>query len=197
MVAKIEQVKELITWLNVKHQGRCNTIHVSSFYASHPHLSRARLGSLKTICKKFKASIGYERMGSVCFLTTIGKSPLTSTVQWSDQACISSAFIESIVDADVVVNAVSSCSRGLDFYAFREKKKAVSRENRDKLKADQTAVESLLSSEESLMTMAQRLNIAYVDFAIALLGWEFIDSEREVNIRCSQHPIPLKILFFS
>ena len=181
MVAKIEHIKELIIWLNMTHQGRCNTAQIASFYASHPHLSRRRMGSLKAICKKFKASIGYERVGDNCFLSTIGKSPMISAVQWSDQACISSSFIESVVDADVVVNVVSSCSRGLDFYAFREKKKAVSKENRDKLMADQAAVDDLLASEQSLVTMAQRLNIAYADFAIALLGWEFIDSEREVR----------------
>lgn len=182
MVASSEHVKELISWLNSTQDGRCATTQVYSFYASHPHLNRRRLGSLKAICKKFKASIGYERIETECFLSTIGKLPLTFNVRWSDQACISASFVESVAGAEVNVNIVSSSSRGLDFYAFREKKKAISKENRDKLRVDQAAIDGLLASEDSLVSMAQRLNIAYVDFAIALLGWDFIDSEREVRV---------------
>lgn len=183
MVAKRENVKELINWLNTRHQGRCNTVLMCSFYSSHPHLNRKRLGSLKAICKKFKASIGYEREeNNDCFLTTIGKLPLTFSIQWSDQACISSSFIESVKEADVAVNTVNFSSKGLDFYAFRERKKAVSKDNRDKLKVDHAAVDDLLASNDSLVMMARSLNIAYVDFAIAVLGWEFIDSEREVSL---------------
>lgn len=182
---KGEYVKELIDWLNAKHNGRCNTSELTAFYSSHRHLNRKKLGGLRAISKKYKTMIGYES-GIPCYLSTVGRLPFTWDAQvlafeWETEACIRAEFVASVQSSDVVVNETNA-AKELEFYVSREKKKSLSRENRDKLRDDPQAVKEKLDSAASLSVIANALNIAYTDCAIALLGWEFIDTERKVYI---------------
>jgi hypothetical protein len=180
---KDEYVKELIDWLNEKHNGRCKTSELNAFYKSHRHLNRKKLGGLRAICKKYKTMIGYES-GIPCYLSTVDRLPFTCGAQvlnfeWETEACIRTELVASVQSSHIVVNETNA-AKELEFYVFREKKKSLSRENRDKLRDDPEAVEEKLASAASLSDIANALNIAYTDCAIALLGWEFIDAERKV-----------------
>lgn len=189
-----EYVKELIDWLNAKHNGRCCTSEMTSFYKSHKHLNKRKLGKLRAICKKYKTMIGYE-LGDPCFLSTIGRQPFILdpklvVFEWESEACIRAQLVASVQASSVAVNSMGA-SKELEFYLFRERKKSQSRENRNKLRDDPLVLEEKLTSSDSLDTMADDLNIAYCDCAIALLGWDFIDAERKV--RCSK-PRPLNFV---
>ena len=184
-------LQKFVDWLKDEMHGSCSTEQVCKFYERNRDVTKHDLGSLKSLCKQNKKMLIYHRKDTanhiICSISLIGCEFVQSAVfepmpdKWSQTATISQEAIDHVLECTVDVNRDVPATNTLLYYLLREKKKKISKDNRDELKKDTVKIQTMLTSNNTLKEMADEEKITTTDLAIVLLGWAFIDECSEVN----------------